>query len=89
MLTFFDLGGEGNTPERRPREPPLFECGLLGDNIFSSIPVVHVYLFSVVYFNVARTREFSGAEEGGVYKAGKHVDCTGRVPEGVLKFAHI
>ena len=36
----FDLGSEGNTPERRPREPPPFEYGLLGDNNFSSIPIV-------------------------------------------------
>ena len=44
----FDLGGEVNTPERRPRAPPPFEYGLLGENNFSSMPVLHVYLFSIV-----------------------------------------
>ena len=77
-----DRGGEGNTPERRCLAPPPFEYGLLGGNNFSIMPVVHVYLFSVVYCNVVRARKFAGAEEGGVYKAGDHVDHTGRVLEG-------
>ena len=88
-VEIFDLGGEENTPYCRPRAPPPFEYGLLGDNNFSSMPVVNFYLFSLVYRNVARAREFSGAEEGIVYQAGNHFDRTGRVPEFVVKFAHV
>ena len=85
----FDIGGEGNTPERRTQAPPPFEYSLLGDNNISDMPIVYVYLFPVVYCNVARACKFAGTEEGGVYEAGNHVDCTGRVLEGVFKFAHV
>ena len=85
----FDLGGEGNMLERRTQAPPPFEYSLLGDNNISDMPIVYVYLFPVVYCNVARACKFAGTEEGGVYEARNHVDCTVRVLEGVLKFAHV
>ena len=85
----FDLGGEWNTPERRPQAPPPFEYGFLRDNNLSRMPVVYVYLFPVVDCNVARAREFSGAEEVVVYEGGNYINFTGRVLEGVLKFAHV
>ena len=85
----FDLGGEGNMLERRTQAPPPFEYGFVEDNNLSGMPVVYVYLFPVIGCNVSHSREFAGAEEGGVYKAGSHVNCTGRVPEGVLKFAYV